>query len=181
MSKCEETKRSIIGVYLQEEFRRAGVTNREVAALFPSATGGLTGCVSNWILGYNMPTADQYAAMRSFLNGRGGNYLRREYEDLRRPFSVSEAVPYTDVWEYPTVNVYPGKHPCEKPLAMMEHIVKASSREGDTVLDCFAGSGTTGVAAAKHDRLFIGVEQDAHWSEVARRRIDDMRGVGGLF
>lgn len=50
-SKCEEAKRSVIGDYLKTEFARAGVTNKEVAALFPSKTGGLTGCVSNWILG----------------------------------------------------------------------------------------------------------------------------------
>ncbi len=56
--------------------------------------------------------------------------LRREYEDLRRPFNVSADVPYTDVWDkYPTV-MRRGKHPCEKPEAMMTDIIRASSRPG---------------------------------------------------
>ena len=70
-SACEQTKRSIFGDYLRSEFERASVTQRQVAALFPSATGGLTGCVSNWLLGYNCPTPQQYDAMRQLLN-KGG-------------------------------------------------------------------------------------------------------------
>ena len=46
-------------------------------------------------------------------------------------------VPYTDVWEFPPVQYYPGKHPCEKPAAMMEHIIRSSSRPGDVVADFF--------------------------------------------
>jgi site-specific DNA-methyltransferase (adenine-specific) len=46
--------------YLRSERIRAGVSAREIAALFPSATGGLTGCVSNWELGLNFPVPDQY-------------------------------------------------------------------------------------------------------------------------
>ena len=183
---CEASKRSIFGDYLKAEFERASVNNRQIAALFPSASGGMTGCVSNWLLGYNCPTPDQYQKMRSFLNSRnGGEYLRREYEDLRReyedlrreyedlrrPFNVSENVPYTDVWSFPTVGTYPGKHPAEKPLALMKHIVNASSRPGDVVLDCFCGSGTTLDAARQLGRQFIGCDFDAHWVAVARNRV----------
>jgi len=84
--------------------------------------------------------------------------LRAEYELLRRPFSVTQEVPFTDVWLYPSVQAYPGKHPCEKPLAMMEHIIRTSSRPGDVVADFFMGSGSTGKAAIKLGRRFLGVE-----------------------
>ena len=97
--------------------------------------------------------------------------LRQQYEDLRRPFKVTSDVPYTDVWDFPTVQFYKGKHPCEKPLALMEHIITASSRPGDVVLDPFCGSGVTGIAARKHNRRFIGIERDPSWVETACRRI----------
>ncbi|KGT87227.1 DNA adenine methylase [Erwinia typographi] len=84
--------------------------------------------------------------------------LRQQYEHLRRPFSVSVEVPYTDVWQFPPVASYPGKHPCEKPAALMEHIIIASSRPGDVVADFFMGSGATLKAAVKHGRSAIGVE-----------------------
>ena len=66
--------------YLRGEFKRAGVTAKEIATLFPSKTGGLTGCVSNWLNGDNVITEEQYNKIRVHLNGE---YLRREYEDLR--------------------------------------------------------------------------------------------------
>jgi adenine-specific DNA-methyltransferase len=95
--------------------------------------------------------------------------LRREYEDLRRPFTVSADVPYTDVWDFATVGTYAGKHPCEKPIDMMRHIVSASSRPNDLVLDCFCGSGNTLLAAKQLGRNYIG--GDIHWAQVARNRL----------
>ncbi len=86
--------------------------------------------------------------------------LAGQYQSLRRYFTVSVDVPYTDVWTFPPVQYYPGKHPCEKPAAMMEHIIKASSREGDLVADFFMGSGATLKAALKHNRRVLGVEME---------------------
>jgi site-specific DNA-methyltransferase (adenine-specific) len=180
--KCESAKRGIFGDYLLTEFARAGVERRDIAALFPSRTGNLTGCVSNWLLGYNIPTPEQYQAMRDYLNTHHknghGEYLRREYEDLRReyedlrrPFNVSETVPYTDTWDFATVQAYEGKHPAEKPLALMQHIIAASTRPGALVLDPFCGSGTTLDAARQLDRHYIGGDMDAHWCRVARARL----------
>lgn len=177
-SACETSKRAIFGDYMRSEFKRANVTNRQIAALFPSSTGGLTGCVSNWLLGYNCPTPEQYARMRTFLNAKGDEFLRTEYEELRteyeelrRPFNVTEFDPYTDVWTFATVNTYPGKHVCEKPLDMMRHIVRASSRPDAIVLDCFAGSGATLNAARLEGRHYIGCDTDQHWATYARNRL----------
>ncbi|WP_368902009.1 site-specific DNA-methyltransferase, partial [Morganella morganii] len=104
--------------------------------------------------------------------------LRREYHELadqysllRRYFTVSVDVPYTDVWTFPPVQYYPGKHPCEKPAAMMEHIIKASSREGDLVADFFMGSGATLKAALKHNRRVLGVEMEAERFEQTVKEI----------
>ena len=56
--------RSPFAKYLRDEFKRAGVKNKEIAALFPSKNGGLTGCVSNWLNGENVITKDQYLKIR---------------------------------------------------------------------------------------------------------------------
>ena len=63
------------------------------------------------------------------------------------------------------------QHPTEKPVALVKHFLGLHTRPGDIVLDPFMGSGTTGVACAEMDRLFIGIELDPHWFTVARSRI----------
>lgn len=62
-------------------------------------------------------------------------------------------------------------HPTMKDLRVIEYLVKTLTNEGDTVLDCFMGSGTTGVACKKLNRSFIGIELDDKYSEVAKNRI----------
>jgi len=99
--------------------------------------------------------------------------LKKDYEELRRPFSVSADVPHTDTWTFKTVPYYKGKHPCEKPLEMLEHIINSSSKEGAVVLDCFAGTGNTGKAAKKLNRKFIGIEKDPAYFQIAKRRIEE--------
>jgi site-specific DNA-methyltransferase (adenine-specific) len=64
-----------------------------------------------------------------------------------------------------------GKHPTQKPLALLERVVMATTNPGDHILDPFMGSGTTGVAALKHGRLFTGVEYSLDYADLARRRI----------
>ncbi|HAL5955130.1 TPA: site-specific DNA-methyltransferase [Escherichia coli] len=87
--------------------------------------------------------------------------LLEEYKSLRRYFSVSAAVPYTDVWTHKPVQYYPGKHPCEKPADMLRQIISASSRPGDVVADFFMGSGATIKAAMGLGRRTIGVELES--------------------
>jgi adenine-specific DNA-methyltransferase len=101
--------------------------------------------------------------------------LRREYEDLRRPFSVDSSVPYTDVWDFPTVPTRPDKHPCEKSSALIAHIVKASSRPGDLVLDPCAGSGVTGEVCRALGRECILIEKDSCYCEMIRWRLAEAR------
>lgn len=69
------------------------------------------------------------------------------------------------------------EHPCEKPLQMMEWVVKRASLEGQTVLDPFMGSGTTGIACVQSGRKFIGIEKDAKYFDIACKRIEQAIGV----
>lgn len=66
-----------------------------------------------------------------------------------------------------------GKHPTQKPLALLERIILASTNEGDLILDPFMGSGTTGVAALKHNRKFIGIEKEKEFIEIAEQRLQN--------
>ena len=64
-----------------------------------------------------------------------------------------------------------GLHPTQKSLKLMQELVLIHSNEGDVVLDCFMGSGTTGVAAKNLNRDFIGIEMDEGYFKIAQERI----------
>lgn len=178
-----------LGRYIQSERERAGWSRSdlEVALGYASTsdpTRGTALCY-RWEEGSSLPTPETYQRMRDVLNGQGGDYLRREYdylrreyedlrreyEDLRRPFTITNRAHSTDVWHFPPVKPSPGKHPCEKPIPMLEHMIAVSSRPGDAVLDPFAGSGSTLVAAKALGRKAIGVELEERYAEIAARRL----------
>ena len=73
-----------------------------------------------------------------------------------------------NIVEFPSVD---GVHQTQKPVALMEYLIKTYTNEGETVLDFTMGSGTTGVAARNLGRKFIGIEMDDHYFEVAKGRI----------
>ena len=64
-------------------------------------------------------------------------------------------------------------HPTQKPVALMEYLIKTYTNEGDTVLDFTMGSGTTGVACLNLNRKFIGIEMDENYFNIAKQRISD--------
>jgi adenine-specific DNA-methyltransferase len=83
-----------------------------------------------------------------------------------------------DVWHIPKViagRASPERttHPAQMPLALAERIVLACSRPGDVVLDPFAGSGTTLVAAKRHSRRAVGIERDPAYADIARSRLEE--------
>ncbi len=85
----------------------------------------------------------------------------------------------TDVWRLPAIGRWEkscGKHPTQKPLALLTRIILASTDEHDWILDPFAGSSTTGIAANLCDRRFLGIEQETEFAELSKERrikIDD--------
>lgn len=80
-----------------------------------------------------------------------------------------------NVWDIP-IGSNKTKHPAVFPLQLaIDHIISWSN-EGDTVLDPFMGSGTTGVACKKLNRDFVGMEIDAEYFDIARNRIFDEKG-----
>lgn len=65
-------------------------------------------------------------------------------------------------------------HPTQKPVALMEYLIKTYTNEGETILDFTMGSGTTGVAAKNLNRSFIGIEMDEAYFNIAEKRIDEV-------
>lgn len=81
-----------------------------------------------------------------------------------------------DVWEGPLTSKKEktlGKHPTQKPEYLLERIIQASTKEGDIILDPFMGSGTTGVAAKRLNRFFIGMEMEPEYLDLSRKRIEN--------
>ena len=81
--------------------------------------------------------------------------------------------------KYPKQNLYfnqqdPRKilHPTQKPVALMEYLIRTYTNESETVLDFTMGSGTTGVASVNTNRSFIGIELDPDYFEIAKQRIE---------
>lgn len=72
-------------------------------------------------------------------------------------------------------------HPTQKPVALMEYLIRTYTNEGDTVLDNTMGSGTTGVACANTGRKFIGIERDPTYFAIAEKRIHDALASAPLF
>lgn len=93
--------------------------------------------------------------------------------------SINGGRQMTDVWRLPAIARWEkacGKHPTQKPLALLARIVLASTDEGDWVLDPFAGSSTTGIAASLCGRRFLGIEREAEYARMSverRKELDD--------
>ncbi|MHA3464068.1 DNA-methyltransferase [Yersinia enterocolitica] len=182
-AKCSALKQNVFKPLI-DYFRLARSSLGVSAKAINEATGRQMS--SHWFSEsqWQLPNAEQYAVLQNLFSriaaekhqqgilskphhdlveeyqilNRQYSELSLEYESLRRPFAVTADVPYTDVWTFPSVAFYPGKHPCEKPADLMEHIIRSSSRPGDVVADFFMGSGATLKAALKLGRVGIGVE-----------------------
>ena len=88
-----------------------------------------------------------------------------------------------NILEIPRDNMFKGgsHHPTQKPVALMEYLIRTYTNEGERVLDFTMGSGTTGVAAMKTGRKFIGIEREPKYFDIACKRIEDAQRQGDMF
>lgn len=87
--------------------------------------------------------------------------------------AINDGKQMTDVWRLPAIARWEkscGKHPTQKPLALLTRIILASTDENDWILDPFAGSSTTGIAANICGRRYLGIEQNLEFSNLSYRR-----------
>lgn len=191
-------ERNPAAAFLAQERISAGMTRRDLAAAFPSASGGLTGCVSNWEGGQNFPTWDVWkrcaAAMKARTPRPAGqrgylvlasydhlrasyDHLRAEYDHLRAEYEASRPafthpVGVGNVWRHGQVSGVHrlrgpdglALHPCQKPLAFYDRIIRASSRPGELVLEPYGGTCRAAVACerlpAAEARRYVCIEPD---------------------
>lgn len=125
------------------------------------------------------PYSKEYIAER-FTNddgdGNGPYRLQGVGDNIRKQYlKDSKGKAYTSVWDLPDINVMATErenYPTQKPEALLERIIKASSNEGDLIFDCFMGSGTTQAVAMKLGRRFIGADINLGAIETTVKRLN---------
>jgi site-specific DNA-methyltransferase (adenine-specific) len=191
--------KSPMAKYLRDEFKRANVANKEIAKLFPSKTGGLTGCVSNWLNGSNVITEEQYNTIREYLNGeylrkeyeelrkeyeelrKEYEELRKEYEELRRPFN--NYMKLTDVLKFSQEAHITGKwnHPTMKPPKLCSAIIRTCSKKGMNMLVPFGGSGSECIEGHHAGLNVVASELCPEYYAMAKERIKQETAQMSLF
>ena len=86
----------------------------------------------------------------------------------------------TDVWNLPAIAPWEkscGKHPTQKPLALLARIIMASTQQGDWILDPFCGSSTTGIAANLLGRRFLGIDQELDYLNISKHRREELDNI----
>jgi adenine-specific DNA-methyltransferase len=165
--------RSYFGNLLREMRVQAGLSQHQLTGM-TGAYGKVNhgGAVSNWEAGRNIPSREQYTKICEALLSTGKVESMPLYEDAIRPFSVDSSKEFTDIWTFPSVRPYKGKHPAEKPGLLLEHAIEATTFPGDIVLDCFAGSGSTAQAARRLGRRAVAVELESRWVDWIAAQLD---------
>ncbi len=97
------------------------------------------------------------------------------YQDMKE---LNHGKQMRNYWEIPLTPKREkghGKHPSQKPLKLMERLVMAGTNEGDRVLDCFGGSGSTMLACEIFKRRWVGIEREPEYNKIARARLEEYR------
>jgi len=169
--------RNPFSIYLRDELKRARVTSREISALFPSKTGGLTGCVSNWLNGDNVITKGQYLKIREFLNGeylrKEYEDLRKEYEDLRRPFNNDIKLTEVLTYSQQSSETSDHSHPTQKAPKLTDALVRVTGKKGGKAFIPFMGSGTEVIACHSFGMEVVGIEIDEDYFNASIKRITE--------
>ena len=107
------------------------------------------------------------------------NYKLMKEGDWPEDFIKKEKSQMRSVWAIPAPKPEEkkyGKHPTQKPFLLLKRIILASTNEGDLILDPFTGSSTTGLAAYKYNRRFIGIDSKKEYLDLSIKRFEDLRG-----
>lgn len=126
--------------------------------------------------------ASGYEPIAYYCNGDNGvfNNIKVKPDTKRKEYidgTLKDGITLSDVWNdipaIPHNSKEKVNHPTQKPIALMERIIAIGTNEGDIVLDNCMGSGTTGIACVNLNRNFIGIESDANYFDIAKKRIEE--------
>ena len=170
--------RDYIRDLLQSERKRLGWNGNDVNGHLGKATtgGGTFACIASQKKPREhrvYPTRVDWIKLQEVMN-------LPEYDDVVYTFNIQTGL--TDVWN--DINFYDRKvkkfHSTQKPIPLIERIIKTSSNEGHKVLDIFGGSGSTGVVCKMHNREFIGCEIDEEYYNKSLDRIRTVEKVAHI-
>ena len=137
-------------------------------------------CIS-WV--YNSNTAKQHRMIAYFGFKPDRKLVKQPYKnpnDKRVKKMIEKGSKGTSLYDWFNINQVKNvskektEHPCQMPLKVMENIIGIIPDNGETIIDCFMGSGTTGVACKNLNRDFIGIEFDKHYFNIAKQRIENV-------
>ena len=126
--------------------------------------------------------ASGYEPIAYYCNGDNGvfNNIKVKSDMKRKEYTdgtLKDGITLSDVWNdipaIPHNSKEKVNHPTQKPIFLMERIIALGTNEGDIVLDNCMGSGTTGIACVNLNRNFIGIESDANYFDIAKKRIEE--------
>ncbi len=186
-------------IYLRSEFEKAKLSQKEIAKLFPSRTGGLTGCVSNWLNGDNTPTQEQYLKIREYVNGKflkkEYDFLKKEYDELKNQYEdlrieyenqrrfFHNEMKFEEVLRFPQEANETSKwsHPTQKPPKLCRALIRTASKKGQNLFIPFLGSGAEAVEGLNHGLNVTGSELDPEHFKTVLKRINEETIQASLF
>jgi len=184
-SKTEDTEKTHpLSEYFYSEYEKTGLTYKEInrdylKTTFEGGGGRAYNMLSRTRKYFNMPSEINY------INLQKTGFFNKPYDELKKIDEVFKCKNKSifNLWEgnkYKS-NIlkykkdYDGYHPTQKPVLLLEDLIKTFSNENDLVVDLTMGSGSTGVAAKNTNRNFIGIEQDEKYFNIAKNRINEHR------
>lgn len=158
--------------YFTSELRESGFTVEQLEELIPNRSA------HHWFRfssDFRVPTQTNYKRLQEITGRFNVPYskIRKEFDNERNNFcTYNQNGENVNVLRFDTPNSRERLHPTQKPVALLEYLIRTYTNEGETVLDNTMGSGSTGVAAVNTGRNFIGMELDPGYFEMAKQRIE---------
>jgi site-specific DNA-methyltransferase (adenine-specific) len=173
--------------YFKNERLKTNLSYKELNELMGVASNGggmASNILTSYKKGWTFPTKEKYELLqKTGICQKNYDELRQEYETLRQEYETLrqeyEKERYTfnnqkthhDILDFEVAKKQ--GHMTPKPIDLLEYLIKTSSNENDVVLDCFMGSGSTGVACMNTNRKFIGIEINEKYFDIAKKRIEE--------
>jgi len=156
---------------LKNRQKELGLSSKEINEKLgvKSNGGGMWSIYSGDNVCEQVPTRELWIKLQEILK------IDIEYNTISQTFNPQMGL--TDVWRDIDFYSETRHHPTQKPLKLIERLINASSNDGDLVLDPFAGSGSTAIAALSLNRNFIVIENDENYFKTIQRRIENFNGV----
>jgi len=160
--------------FLKEKQKQKGFSAKYINDTLEvkSNGGGLWSLYTGENILAQIPTKEMWGRLQKILD------FKMDYSEVN--FTFNTQMGFTNVWSDVDFYKENREHSTQKPLQLIERLIKASSNEGDIVLDPFLGSGTTGIACVKLNRKFIGIEKEEEYIKIAKARIKPFLEQGKL-